>query len=55
MRHTFATLMITSGEHAKVVQEMLGHATMSITLDIYSHVMPGMEEQAVDRLGALLS
>jgi integrase len=55
MRHTFATLMLTSKEHAKVVQEMLGHATISITLDTYSHVLPDMQEQAVDRLGALLS
>jgi integrase len=52
MRHTFATLMLTSKEHAKVVQEMLGHATISIALeDIYSHVLPDMQEQAVDRLG----
>ena len=55
MRHTFATLMLTNNEHAKVVQEMLGHATISITLDTYSHVISGMEEQAVNRLGALLS
>jgi integrase len=55
LRHTFATLMASSGGHAKVVQEMLGHATTSITLDLYSHVLPDMQEDAVDRLGALLS
>jgi site-specific recombinase XerD len=38
-----------------VVQEMLGHATTSITLDLYSHVLQDMQEDAVDRLGALLS
>jgi integrase len=55
LRHTFATLMASSGGHAKVVQEMLGHATINITLDLYSHVLPDMQEDAVDRLGALLS
>jgi integrase len=55
LRHTFATLMASSGGHAKVVQEMLGHATTSITLDLYSHVLPDMQEDAADRLGALLS
>ena len=55
LRHTFATLMASSGGHAKVVQEMLGHATINITLDLYSHVLPDMQEDAVDRLGVLLS
>ena len=54
MRHTFATLMLSNNEHAKVVQEMLGHATINITLDTYSHVLPDMQEQAMNRLGALL-
>jgi integrase len=54
LRHTFATLMLQNGEHPKVVQEMLGHATISITLDIYSHVLPNMQSAAVERLGALL-
>jgi len=47
--------MACSGGHAKVVQEMLGHATINITLDLYSHVLPDMQENAVDRLGAMLS
>jgi integrase len=55
LRHTFATLMASSGGHAKVVQEMLGHASINITLDLYSHVLPDMQEDAVDRLGAMLS
>ena len=55
LRHTFATLMACSGGHVKVVQEMLGHATINITLDLYSHVLPDMQEGAVDRLGAMLS
>ena len=55
LRHTFATLMASSGGHAKVVQEMLGHASINITLDLYSHVLPDMQEDAVDRLGVMLS
>src|SRR4029453_7624186 len=42
LRHTCATLLLGKGVHAKFVQELLGHATISITLDTYSHVLPGM-------------
>ena len=38
LRHTWATLALQAGEHPKVVQERLGHAKVSITLDVYSHV-----------------
>jgi integrase len=55
LRHTFATLMLKGGEHPKVVQEMMGHATINITLDTYSHVLPDMQDKAADRLGAFLS
>jgi integrase len=41
-RDTCATLLLSKGVHAKFVQELLGHATISITLDTYSHVLPGM-------------
>lgn len=41
-RHTRATLLLTRGVHSKVVSEMLGHANISITLDTYSHVIPGL-------------
>ncbi len=47
--------MLKGGEHPKVVQEMMGHATINITLDTYSHVLPDMQDEAADRLGALLS
>jgi integrase len=46
--------MLQNGEHPKVVQEMLGHATISIMLDTYSHVLPTMQHDAVSRLGTLL-
>jgi integrase len=55
LRHTFATLMLQNGEHPKVVQEMLGHATIAITMDTYSHVLRNMQRVAVERLGELLS
>ena len=44
-RHTAATLPFGKGTHPKLVQELLGHATISITLDPYSHVLPGMGDQ----------
>ena len=46
LRHTCATLLLTKSVHPKVVSEMLGHANISITLDTYSHVIPGMGEAA---------
>ena len=44
LRHTCATILLKAGQHPKFVQEMLGHATIAITLDTYSHVMPGMSD-----------
>ncbi|MFC2047212.1 tyrosine-type recombinase/integrase [Chloroflexota bacterium] len=45
-RHTHASLMLKQGVHPKIVQERLGHATISVTLDTYSHVAPGLQEAA---------
>lgn len=45
LRHTCTTLLLVKGTHPKFVQELLGHATVAITLDTYSHVMPGMGDQ----------
>ncbi len=47
LRHTAATLLLTKGVHPKIVQEMLGHSSISITLDTYSHVLPNMQGEAV--------
>ena len=47
LRHTCATLLLTKGVRPKIVQEMLGHSSITITLDIYSHVLPNMQEGAV--------
>jgi integrase len=54
LRHTHATLMLGAGVHPKVVQERLGHASIQITLDTYSHVMPGMQADAAARVGQLI-
>jgi site-specific recombinase XerD len=48
-------LLLSLGVHAKVVQELLGHSQISLTLDSYSHVLPSLQEDAVDRLNTLLS
>jgi integrase len=53
LRHTHATLALQAGVHPKVVSERLGHASISITLDIYSHAIPAMEEEAAARVAAL--
>jgi integrase len=53
LRHTAATLMAAQGVHTKVVSEMLGHASIGITLDLYSHVTPSMAQQAVTAMESL--
>jgi integrase len=55
LRHSAATLLLAMGEHPKVVSERLGHSSVTITLDTYSHVLPDMQERAAARLDALLS
>lgn len=54
LRHTSATLALQAGIHPKVVSERLGHATIAITLDTYSHVLPDMQRAAADALDAVL-
>lgn len=53
-RHTVATLLLGEGENPKIVQELLGHAAVSITMDVYSHVTPSMHRAAARKLDALL-
>jgi integrase len=55
LRHSCATLLMAAGEHPKVVQERLGHSTITLTLDTYTHVVPGMQELASSRLETLLA
>ncbi len=49
LRHTHATLMLRQGVHPKVVSERLGHSSVAITLDTYSHVLPGIQAAAAQR------
>jgi integrase len=53
-RHTHATQLFKHNVHPKVVSERLGHANIAITLDVYSHVLPGMQEEATRRVDAAL-
>jgi integrase len=55
LRHTFATLWLESGEHPKILQEILGHSRISVTLDTYSHVVPHMQREAMGRFGKQFS
>jgi integrase len=54
-RHSHASLMLKAGTHPKIVQERLGHASIQITLDTYSHVAPGLQEAAAESFDKLLS
>jgi len=49
LRHTHATLMLAQGIHPKIVSERLGHGSIAITLDLYSHVTPSIQEAAALR------
>jgi integrase len=54
MRHTCATLLFQAGVPVKVIQERLGHKRVEITLGVYAHVLPSMQQDAARKLGALL-
>ena len=55
LRHSHATLMFKEGIHPKIVQERLGHSNIATTLNIYSHVLPGLQEAAAERFDKLLA
>ncbi len=55
LRHTCATLLLGAGVHVKLVSELLGHASIAITLDTYSHVLPGMGDAAAGAMESALS
>lgn len=54
LRHTSASLLLASGVHPKIVSERLGHASVNLTLSTYSHVLPGLQQDAADTLEAAL-
>jgi integrase len=55
LRHTCATLLLSQGVHPKLVQELLGHSKIAITLDTYSHVLPGMGDRTAAAMESVLS
>ena len=55
LRHTHASMLLSAGTHPKVVQERLGHSSISITLDTYSHVMEGLGREAANKLDDLFA
>jgi integrase len=55
LRHTHASLLLSAGEPVKTVSERLGHASVTVTLAVYSHVMPGDQKRAADRFAALVA
>ena len=55
LRHTCATLLLAQGVHPKVVQEILGHSQITLTLDTYSTVLPSVSREAAAQMDAVLS
>lgn len=54
LRHTTATLLLSAGENPKVVSERLEHASVVLTLDTYSHVLPSMQKTVTDKMERLM-
>jgi integrase len=54
LRHTHATHVLANGIHPKVAQERLGHSSVGITLDLYGHVLPGMQDDAAAKIDAAI-
>ena len=54
LRHTQASLMLAAGVHPKVACERLGHHSTAFTLDVYTHVVPGMQQHAAETVAALI-
>jgi len=51
LRHTFASLLIAQGEHPKYIQTQMGHSSISITMDIYGHLMESVNKESATKLG----
>lgn len=54
LRHTHASLLLKNNVHPKIVSERLGHSSIQITLDTYSHLLPNMQKDAAGKLGQVL-
>ena len=55
LRHSAASLLLSQRAYPRVVMEMLGHSTIALTMNTYSHVIPALERDAADRMNAILS
>lgn len=55
LRHTHASLLLSAGVSPKVIQERLGHSNIQTTMNIYSHVLPSLQQEAADKIGEMLS
>ncbi len=51
LRHSAATILLSMNVHPKVVQELLGHSSITITMDLYSHILPSMQQDVIDKMG----
>ncbi len=54
LRHTHATLLLKAGVYAKIISERLGHSSIALTLDVYSHVLPSMQAEAAQQIEKML-
>lgn len=54
MRHSAATLLLAMGIHPKIAQEILGHSNIAMTMNVYSHVLPTMQQEAIDKLNEVV-
>ena len=55
LRHTCASLLLSQGANVKQIQELLGHSSSRVTLDVYAHLMPTIQREAIDKLGRILA
>jgi len=55
LRHSHASQLLKQGIHPKIVQERLGHSSISVTLDTYSHVAPGLQRAAAERFDEMMN
>ena len=54
LRHTCATLLLMDGKNPKTVSDRLGHASVTLTLDVYSHILPHIQDEATDAMDRIM-
>jgi len=55
LRHTAATLLLAQGVHPRAIMELLGHSSITVTMNVYGHVLPAMMREAADKMDAIVS